>query len=38
MRTPLLLACLLAGCGVQTIGHPPEMTSIGPAGMARRRS
>jgi flagellar L-ring protein precursor FlgH len=28
---PLLLAALLAACGVQSIGQPPEMTTIGAA-------
>ena len=31
MRSPLLLALLLGACGVQTIGQPPEMTTIGRA-------
>jgi flagellar L-ring protein precursor FlgH len=30
-HAPLLLAVALAACGVQTIGQPPEMTSIGRA-------
>ena len=34
MRTPLILAGLiaLAACGIQDIGQPPEMTTIGRAG------
>ena len=34
----LLAAAALAGCGMQTIGQPPEMTSIGRARRTPRRS